>query len=830
MDSNDFRSLEQRVLRLEKSVEDLKIMLVQLLGRQSREQKSPGEPVSSTPPGVTTAKAEPAGWQVKQPPPTPERPAPPPKPTPVSTPAPPPKPKPPSFSFELPEHMKKIEFWLNKIGIALVLFAVAFLFKYSIDKGWLTPWVRVLSGLTLGVVLIVLGYRTYGKRRHFSLVFLGGGIATFYITAFAAFQRLAIVSHPVAFGFMVLVTLFALALSLKQDDAVLSLLGTVGGFGTPFMLYTGSGDIPALMLYTCLLIAATGAIYFLKGWRSLMWVSVVSGWAVILISLGKGMDFGHEAVPGDRAAIYSATVFALLAFWVVPSARETVRTLNPARWKDPPPGKVMMEIVPEVRDMLRGQAYWLAVTTPLIALAISHSVWPSPSDTFWGWITMLGAAVYFGGAYILHSLKKVGNLAYTHVLVGTLLFTIGLCFLLEGDNLFFSIAAEATVLHLIAHRTDNRGIGIGAHLLFGILAVVLVVRLVMPQTGTRAVFNSLALADLWGIGCAFGLSYLFRSDLAKRAYFLLAYFALAAWFYRELDGNLLFVMLTAQALGFHMLTCRGKDILLQQFAHVFSFGVGVWLTQRIIRHEAVAPALVNVNALANFGGIAVAGGLSRLFGTDLPKRIYFLAAYFLLAGWFCRELSDNNVLFVVLTAQAFVFHILTHRAKDEIMRIAAHVFSVLLGLWLIERLADRKTTATAILNVYAFINLLAIIMGAAAAWMAKISFERVSYAVTVHILFMGWLLSELVTLNDGQGYVTIAWGLYGALLLIVGLRRNDHRVRLAALATLFAVVGKLFLVDLAHLEAIFRILLFMGFGAAFLALSYYFRSLWKSDS
>jgi uncharacterized membrane protein len=41
-------------------------------------------------------------------------------------------------------------------------------------------------------------------------------------------------------------------------------------------------------------------------------------------------------------------------------------------------------------------------------------------------------------------------------------------------------------------------------------------------------------------------------------------------------------------------------------------------------------------------------------------------------------------------------------------------------------------------------------------------------------------------------------------------------------------VAKLFLVDLAKLQAIWRVLLFMGFGAAFLALSYYFPSLWKA--
>jgi uncharacterized membrane protein len=47
------------------------------------------------------------------------------------------------------------------------------------------------------------------------------------------------------------------------------------------------------------------------------------------------------------------------------------------------------------------------------------------------------------------------------------------------------------------------------------------------------------------------------------------------------------------------------------------------------------------------------------------------------------------------------------------------------------------------------------------------------------------------------------------------------------LVTLFVVVGKLFLVDLAWVGAVWRILLFLGFGVVFLLLSYYLQSLWR---
>jgi uncharacterized membrane protein len=48
-----------------------------------------------------------------------------------------------------------------------------------------------------------------------------------------------------------------------------------------------------------------------------------------------------------------------------------------------------------------------------------------------------------------------------------------------------------------------------------------------------------------------------------------------------------------------------------------------------------------------------------------------------------------------------------------------------------------------------------------------------------------------------------------------------------AIATLLAVVAKLFMVDLRALDPLFRVLLFLGFGAVFLFLSYALQAWWK---
>ena len=84
-------------------------------------------------------------------------------------------------------------------------------------------------------------------------------------------------------------------------------------------------------------------------------------------------------------------------------------------------------------------------------------------------------------------------------------------------------------------------------------------------------------------------------------------------------------------------------------------------------------------------------------------------------------------------------------------------------------------------------------------------------------------------MENGQACVTVSWGTYAVILLILSFIKFGKAMRLVAMGTIFIVVGKLFLVDLSQLQAIWRILLFMGFGAVFLLLGYYSQSRWDKN-
>ncbi|MCO6419927.1 DUF2339 domain-containing protein, partial [Siccirubricoccus sp. KC 17139] len=68
-----------------------------------------------------------------------------------------------------------------------------------------------------------------------------------------------------------------------------------------------------------------------------------------------------------------------------------------------------------------------------------------------------------------------------------------------------------------------------------------------------------------------------------------------------------------------------------------------------------------------------------------------------------------------------------------------------------------------------------------------------------------------------------AWLAFGAALLALGIRTGAKPLRLAALAVIGLTIGKAFLVDMAELTGLWRVLSFLGLGLALIALGWVYR-------
>ena len=630
------------------------------------------------------------------------------------------------------------EWWLNKIGIGLLLFGVVFLFKFSVDQGWLVPTARVGMGLAIGGALLFFGLRVYEERRSFSQVLLGGGIGTFYMTGFAAFQLYALVPYALVFAFMVVVTLLAFALSTRQEGSVLAAIGAAGGFGTPFLLYDGSGTLGGLVLYTALVLAGISALYLCKGWRTLLTVSTVGAWAALFAG------YARSALPASVPELWflqAGALFAGLTLWLVPVAREVLRSRQPRKWPAPDPGHFARLLFGDESPAFDGRvpAHAASILLPVTGLLFTQEIWDLSQQPL-GLAMLCGAAAHAIVAVLLKRIQNTGLLYYTNALAALLLFTFGISLVLEESVLYLALTVEAAALHLAARRLSDKVVSAMGHALF---------------------------------------------------------LALGTW----ISGRIL----------------SGSE-------EVFWFG------------GAQSPAFLNFDALLDAFLVAVAFGISTIVTPREAARAYRIFAHAAVVGLLFRELigvsGGDNLVFLSWAVYAAGLYRLSRRRPGWGTIAGSHVLWTIVGLWLAGRLAWGAASdllGTPVFNLPVAVDLCVI----SAALLTSVALESrrgvLAYRMTVHVAVLALLAREFAPLPNGGAYLTIAWGVYAAGLLVFGLRRASVALVRTGGITLLLVVGKLFLVDLMWVGAIWRSLLFLGFGGMFLMLSYHLQALWKTE-
>ncbi len=175
---------------------------------------------------------------------------------------------------------------VNKIGITVLVLGIAFFVKYAIDQKWIGEAGRVAIGIGCGALLTGLAHYLRNSYRSFSSVLAGGGITVFYFTIAFGFHEYQLFSQTNAFVLMVAVTVFAVALSLLYNKLELAVIAAIGGFATPFLVSTGSGNYVVLFTYLVILNVGMLALAYFKRWQPITAIAVCftlliyGGWLV----------------------------------------------------------------------------------------------------------------------------------------------------------------------------------------------------------------------------------------------------------------------------------------------------------------------------------------------------------------------------------------------------------------------------------------------------------------------------------------------------------------------------------------------------------------------
>ena len=146
------------------------------------------------------------------------------------------------------------------VGAIVLVLGVAFFLKYAFDNEWITESMRVAIGLAIGVALIAAGQRFASAGYHmYGQIVSGGGLASLYLSIYAAFSFYGLIGQAPTFALLVLVTAGAALLADRQSALGLALMAVGGGFLTPFLV--GGGQDAQLTLFTYDAILVVGTLY-----------------------------------------------------------------------------------------------------------------------------------------------------------------------------------------------------------------------------------------------------------------------------------------------------------------------------------------------------------------------------------------------------------------------------------------------------------------------------------------------------------------------------------------------------------------------------------------
>ncbi|MDH5326862.1 MAG: DUF2339 domain-containing protein [Gammaproteobacteria bacterium] len=191
----------------------------------------------------------------------------------------------PSDTYAKPEPTPLIVQWITdyftggntlvRVGVVILFFGLVFLVKYAAEQGFVPIELRMAAVALGGLALLVVGWRTRLKNAGFSLALQGGGVAVIYLTSFAAMRLYDLIPPGMAFTLLLITCALSAALAVLQDSKALALLGFSGGFVAPVLTSSGGGSHVMLFSYFALLNTGILAIAWYKSWRALNLVGFV---------------------------------------------------------------------------------------------------------------------------------------------------------------------------------------------------------------------------------------------------------------------------------------------------------------------------------------------------------------------------------------------------------------------------------------------------------------------------------------------------------------------------------------------------------------------------
>ena len=191
-------------------------------------------------------------------------------------------------------------------GFAFIL-AIIFGLIYAVQNEIISKqMITAFAGLT-GLVLLGIGLKIKDENLQTAAGTLcASGITTFFIATYCAFALYNMLSLPIAFILMALVSFSSFFISVKKDIQFIGLLGMIAAFITPLLLSNGQDNYIFFFTYIAFINGAAMAAALKKGWNNLLLASLFFTFLCQIAWLAK--DFNPQ-----RATVFQIifTVYSI---------------------------------------------------------------------------------------------------------------------------------------------------------------------------------------------------------------------------------------------------------------------------------------------------------------------------------------------------------------------------------------------------------------------------------------------------------------------------------------------------------------------------------------
>ncbi len=687
-----------------------------------------------------------------------------------------------AFKKVLPDQFKdNIEKFIGEnlisvIGVIILIIGVGIGAKYAIEHDMISPLTRIILGYFIAIGLLGFAIKLKSSYESYSAVLLSGALALMYFLTFAAYDFYDLIPKMMAFGLMLVFTIFTTIASIKYNRQVIAHIGFVGAYAVPILLSDGTGDVVMLLIYVTIINFGILAVSLKNYWKSLYYTAFVLTWIVFIAAYNSKLS-----ATDDLATLLTFLGIYYLTFYLVFIGYKLLK-----------------------KEVFKRLDIFLLMANSSVFYGLGYDILSTTQveGNYLGLFTLVNAIIHFGFASYINKQKLADRKLFYLILVLVITFiTIAIPVQLNGHWVTLFWIGEATLLFWIG-RTKQ----INMYERISIPLMVLAFFSILQdwddaysyigydvESGLPIPFFNFQFLSGIIMTIGFGIiNYINQTVKATEPFF--AKEAINKIINIALPGFLLMVLY----INFSMEIDNywQQQLYSSEISVAYDDGSGDTYQDRDYSLSKMGNVWSYIYTLAFFTVLSIVNYKklkNRTLGlVNLGLNAFALLAFLFVGLLFLSELREEY---------------LTQDMNEYFTRGWAYIGIRYVALFFVGTLV--YTSYIYIQQAFMRVNLTQV-------------FALVFYSVIL------WLLSsELIHWMDMAGStqsyklgLSILWGVYALLLIVIGIMRKYKQIRLGAMALFGITLIKLFFYDISHLNTIAKTIVFVVLGILLLVISF----------